>query len=586
MLTDPKLRSQVDQLWDKLWTGGLSNPLDAIEQFSYLLFLKRLDETETRRERSASMRGIAYTSNVPQEMRWSHWTNFQAREMLDHLRGEVFPWFRSLSSDSEGAFTRYMQNAELKLNKPNTLVEACNLIGEMQISAQNRDVQGDLYEYLLNKLSTAGRNGQFRTPRHIIRMMVEMTEPKAHERIGDLAAGTAGFLANAYEYVLEQNTSLDVLERDSDGTVHNAAGDLLTDELRTHLEGPEGLRGYDNDSGMTLLRIGTMNLMLHGINAPQFNHADTLSKSFTETRSYDVLLMNPPFKGGIDTNDVNDDFKKYMSKPMKKKDGAVKSGTGKSELLFLHLMLRALEMGGRAAVIVPEGVLSGSTNAHIETRKKLIEENRLEGVVSMPSGVFKPYAGVSTAVLFFTKGANTERIWFYDMAHDGLSLDDKRQKVSENDIPDILECWRERHDVSFTETRSDRIASLKTELAPLKETRLKMQAELNRLTFESVIASDGDAAEEARTMLEADQTKLNEVNTQITPLQTQFDRLTRQFWVSKEQVKAHKYELLANRYRQVEQDKAYFETPQVAIQRLLTLEGIMASEIKTLESLV
>ena len=189
MLTDPKLRSQVDQLWDKLWTGGLSNPLDAIEQFSYLLFLKRLDENETARERSASLRGTAYTPNVPQEMRWSHWTNFQAREMLDHLRGTVFPWFRALSSDSEGSFTRYMQKAELKLNKPGTLVEACNLIGEMQISAQNRDVQGDLYEYLLNKLSMAGRNGQFRTPRHIIRMMVEMVEPKAHERIGDLAAG-------------------------------------------------------------------------------------------------------------------------------------------------------------------------------------------------------------------------------------------------------------------------------------------------------------------------------------------------------------------------------------------------------------
>ena len=425
MLTDPKLRSQVDQLWTKLWTGGLSNPLDAIEQFSYLLFLKRLNENETARERSASMRGAAYTPNVPQEMRWSHWTNFQAREMLDHLRGTVFPWFRALSGDSEGSFTRYMQNAELKLNKPGTLVEACNLIGEMQISAQNRDVQGDLYEYLLNKLSTAGRNGQFRTPRHIIRMMVEMVEPKAHERIGDLAAGTAGFLANAYEYILEQNTSEDVLECDPDGTVHNAIGDLLSPELRAHLEGPEGLRGFDNDSGMTLLRIGTMNLMLHGINAPQFEHADTLSKSFTETSAYDVLLMNPPFKGAVDKGDVSDTLPTTMTK---------------SELLFLHLMIRTLEMGGRAAVIVPDGVLFGSSKAHTETRKKLIEENRLEGVLSMPSGVFKPYAGVSTAVLFFTKGAKTERIWFYDMAFDGLSLDDKRQRARENDIPDILTC--------------------------------------------------------------------------------------------------------------------------------------------------
>ena len=592
MLTDPKLRSQVEQLWDKLWTGGLSNPLDAIEQFSYLLFLKRLDENETARERNAFQRKIEYTPNVPQEMRWSHWTNFQAREMLDHLRGKVFPWFRTLSSDSEGSFTRYMQNAELKLNKPSTLVEACNLIGEMQISTQNRDVQGDLYEYLLNKLSTAGRNGQFRTPRHIIRMMVEMADPKAHERIGDLAAGTAGFLANAYEYVLEQNTAPDALERDLDGTVHNASGDLLSDELRAHLEGPEGLRGYDNDSGMTLLRIGTMNLMLHGINAPQFNHADTLSKSFTETRSYDVLLMNPPFKGGIDTNDVHDDFKKYMSKPTKPKkdkDGNEKGGkpgTGKSELLFLHLMLRALEMGGRAAVIVPDGVLFGSSKAHTETRKKLIEENRLEGVVSMPSGVFKPYAGVSTAVLFFTKGANTERIWFYDMAHDGLSLDDKRQRVRENDIPDILTCWRERKNAAFTETRQARIEQLKTELAPLKEKRLGMQAELNRLTFESVIAVDGDAAEAARTLLDADQQKLDELSARIAPLQAQLEQLTRQFWVSKERVKANKYDLSASRYRQVEQDEAYYETPQVTMQRLLTLEGIMASEARDIQELL
>lgn len=571
MLTDPKLRSQVDQLWDKLWTGGLSNPLDAIEQFSYLLFLKRLDENETGRERHANRLNTVYTPNVPQEMRWSYWTHLQAREMLDHLRGIVFPWFRSLSGDSEGSFTRYMQNAELKLNKPGTLVEACNLIGEMEISAQNRDVQGDLYEYLLNKLSTAGRNGQFRTPRHIIRMMVEMAEPKAHERIGDLAAGTAGFLANAYEYVLEQNTSEDVLERDPDGTVHNAVGDLLTPELRAHLEGQEGLRGYDNDSGMTLLRIGTMNLMPHGINAPQFNHADTLSKSFTETGSYDVLLMNPPFKGAVDKGDVSD---------------TLPGTTTKSELLFLHLMLRALEMGGRAAVIVPDGVLFGSSKAHTETRRKLIEENRLEGIVSMPSGVFKPYAGVSTAVLFFTKGANTERIWFYDMAHDGLSLDDKRQRVAENDIPDILECWRERHNVGFTEARNDRIAGLKIELAPLKEERLRMQAELNRLTFESVIAPDGDEAEAARALLDADQKKLNKLNAQIVPLQGQLDRLTRQFWVTKERVQANKYDLSASRYRQVEQDEAYFETPQVTMQRLLTLEEIMISEIKTLESSV
>ena len=362
-----------------------------------------------------------------------------------------------------------------------------------------------------------------------------------------------------------------MLERDPDGTVHNAIGDLLSPEVRAHLEGPEGLRGFDNDSGMTLLRIGTMNLMLHGINAPQFNHADTLSKSFSETSAYDVLLMNPPFKGAVDKGDVSD---------------TLPTTTTKSELLFLHLMLRALEMGGRAAVIVPDGVLFGSSKAHTETRKKLIEENRLEGVVSMPSGVFKPYAGVSTAVLFFTKGAKTERIWFYDMAFDGLSLDDKRQRIRENDIPDILTCWRERRNPAFTETRQAHIEQLKTELAPLKEKRLGMQADINRLTFESVIAADGDAAEAARALLDADQEKLDAVNAQIAPLQAQLERLTRQFWVSKERVRANKYDLSASRYRQLEQDETYYESPEVTMQRLLTLEEIMASEIKALEVLV
>lgn len=527
--------------------------------------MKRLDENETARERNALRRGLEYTPGVPPEMRWGYWTNLQAREMLEHLHGTVFPRFRSLSGEGEGVFTRYMQNAELKLNKPGTLVEACNLIGERHVSAQNRDVQGDLYGYLLNKLSTAGRNGQFRTPRHIIRTMVGMTDPKAHERIGDLAAGTAGFLANAYEYILEQNTSEDVLERDEGGNVHNAAGDLLSPELRAHLEGPEGLRGFDNDSGMTIRRSVTMNLMLHGIASPSFRHADTLSKDFTETRAYDVLLMNPPFKGAVDKGDVSP---------------TLPSTTTKSELLFLHLMLRALEMGGRAAVIVPDGVLFGSSNAHVEVRRKLIEENRLEGVVSMPSGVFKPYAGVSTAVLLFTKGAKTERIWFYDMAHDGLSLDDKRQRVRENDIPDILFCWRERKNAAFTEARGADIERLKAELAPLKAERLKMQAEMNRLTFESVVAADGEEADGARALLEADQKKLDELNARIAPLQAQLEQLTRHFWVTKDRVKENKYDLSASRYREAVQDEAYFEMPQVTMERLLRLEGIMASEAR------
>jgi type I restriction enzyme M protein len=403
MLTDTKLRSQVDMLWDKLWTGGLTNPLDSIEQLSYLLFLKRLDDEEDRRQKMAQLRKQPYQPRIPADMRWSYWTHLQAASALEHLRDKVFPWFRSLG-DSGSSFELYMKNAELKINKPGLLIEACKLIDQMHISAQNQDVQGDLYEYLLGRLNTSGLNGQFRTPRHIIHMMVHMIDPHPNERIGDLAAGTGGFLVNAFQYILEQYTPPESLTYDSEGWPHNMTGELLTEEQRQFLQ-TDAFRGYDNDSGMTMLRIGSMNLMLHGIEHPRFFYMDTLSKAFNETKAYDVILMNPPFKGAVDKADVNPTLPGY---------------TTKSELLFLHLILRALDMGGRVAVIMPDGVLFGSGKAHVETRKKLIEENRLDGVVSMPSGVFKPYAGVSTAVLFFTRGGTTDRIWFYDMDHDGF----------------------------------------------------------------------------------------------------------------------------------------------------------------------
>lgn len=567
MLTDPKLRSQVDQLWDKFWTGGLSNPLDAIEQFSYLLFLKRLDESEDRREKQARRRNQPFVPRIPVEMRWSHWRNFQAEPALRHLKEQVFPWFRELG-DAESSFTRYMSNAECKINKPSLLIEACTIIDQMQISAQNQDVQGDLYEYLLSKLNTAGRNGQFRTPRHIIRMMVQMIDPQPGERIGDLAAGTCGFLVNAYEHILAQHTSPEILEYDAAGQPHNLVGDRLTEEQRHFLQNG-AFRGYDNDSGMTMLRIGSMNMMLHGIESPRFFYDDTLSKAFTERREYDVILMNPPFKGAVDKNDLGDELL---------------DSTGKSELLFLHLILRALDMGGRVAVIVPDGVLFGTSKAHIETRKKIIESNRLDGVVAMPGGVFKPYAGVSTAVLLFTRGAHTKRIWFYDMDHDGFSLDDKRQPVPENDIPDILECWRNRTKPEFAAARQTRWDALKAELGPLKAERLRLEAEINQLTFESVIAPEGDT--HASTALEAARQQVSELQARITPLQAQLNQLSRQFWVTKVQVAANKYDLSASRYRQLEQDETYHEQPRVTLERLLRLEQVMAEEVRELEGMM
>jgi type I restriction enzyme M protein len=569
LLTDPKLRSQVDQLWDRLWSGGLSNPFDAIEQVSYLLFLKRLDDLEKQKKRRAQREGKLYLPDLPTELRWDHWTKMKATDALQHLKEVIFPKLRDMGAEGS-SFERYMQNAECKINKPSLLIETCNLIDQMQISSQNQDVQGDLYEYMLSYLNIAGRGGQFRTPRHIIRMMVKMVSPKPGERIGDLAAGTCGFLVNAYQHILETHTSSDILEYDERGWPHNLVGDLLTAKQRQFLQ-EHAFRGYDNDSGMTMLRIGSMNLMLHGIEKPRFFYMDTLSKSFTEERDYDVILMNPPFKGAVDKDDVSD---------------TLPHNTTRSEILFVHLIHRALDMGGRCAVIVPDGVLFGSSRAHVALRKKLVEQNRLDGVVSMPGGVFKPYAGVSTAVLLFTRGATTDRIWFYDMAHDGFSLDDKRLPVPENDIPDILECWHHRHDPEFQVARQARLEELQAQVAPLKAERLRLQGEINRLTFESVIAPDPKGFEKPLGSLDAVNDELADLEAQIAPLQAQIDQLTRQFWVTKKQIKANKYDLSASRYRQVEPDEAYYEKPQVTMERLLELEQVMAEEVKELFSLL
>src|SRR5712692_5996669 len=472
MLTDSALRSKVDALWDKLWSGGLSNPLDAIEQLSFLLFLKRLDEREQDAERAARLRGKKHQPIFPDaKLRWSHWTQLPADQALRHVKEKVFPFIKTLGGEG-GSFAQQMANAEFKINKTSLLIEAAKAIDDMQISSQNQDVQGDLYEYLLSKLNTAGQNGQFRTPRHIIRMMVKMLDSRPGERVCDPAAGTCGFLVNAWQHLLESHTDPRDLTFDDEGWPHGLTGSRLKREEWDFAQ-KNAFTGFDSDSGMTMLRIGSMNLMLHGLTSPRFHYTDTLSKNFNEERAYDIVLANPPFKGAIDAADVN------PSLPAKCK---------KTEILFLHLFLRLLENGGRAAVIVPDGVLFGSSRAHIEVRKKLIEDNRLDAVVSMPSGVFRPYAGVSTAVLVFTRGSSTDKIWFYDMEHDGFSLDDKRQKVADNDIPDLLECWKKRKDVKFQQKRTQRLADLNKQIAPLKADRMKHQATIHRLRFEEVIA--------------------------------------------------------------------------------------------------
>jgi type I restriction enzyme M protein len=465
----------------------------------------------------------------------------------------------------------------------------------MDISGQNQDVQGDLYEYLLGKLNTAGTNGQFRTPRHVIRMMVKMLDPRPGERVCDPAAGTCGFLVNAWQHLLETHTDPRDLTLDEEGWPHGLTGSRL-ERKEWDFAQTRAFTGYDNDSGMTMLRIGSMNLMLHGLTSPRFHYTDTLSKGFNEERAYDIVLANPPFKGAIDDADVN------PSLPAKCK---------KTEILFLHLFLRLLENGGRAAVIVPDGVLFGSSNAHAEIRKQLIEENRLDGVVSMPSGVFRPYAGVSTAVLLFTKAAATERIWFYDMEHDGFSLDDKRQRVPENDIPDLLACWQHRHDPKFQKQRAGRLAALQKQIAPLKADRLKHHAVIHRLKFEEVVAasprpSDGRGAgsegkrsprplgegqgegkaDAARTAREKAEAELAQLNQRIAPLENEINQLGRQFWVTKEQVAAQNYDLSASRYRQVEQEEVFYEKPAVTLERMRQLEQAAEHDVAALKNMV
>ncbi|MBS4027191.1 MAG: N-6 DNA methylase [Ignavibacteriales bacterium] len=423
MLTDSILKSQVDALWNRFWSGGIANPLTAIEQMSYLLFLRRLEDDDNAQSASAKRRGQSHTSifRGNEKCRWSYWSQLPGEQMLKHVRDTVFEFLRNLG-DETSTFTQYMQDAMFIIPKASLLQEAVKIIDDMHISEQNIDVQGDLYEYLLMQLTTAGKNGQFRTPRHIIRMMVKLVNPKIGDRMCDPAGGTAGFLVAGYEHILEMNTSDEVKEYDEEGKVHHLIGDKIADKkllkfLKTHT-----LTGFDFDT--TMVRIGAMNLMLHGIDNPNFRYTDALSKSFTEKETYDVVLANPPFKGSIDASDINERF-------------SLK--TTKTELLFLELMYDLLVTGGRCGVIVPDGVLFGTSNAHIGLRKILLDKCNVEGIISMPSGVFKPYAGVSTAIIIFTKGEETKNVWFYDMQADGFSLDDKRQKISDNDIPDIIE---------------------------------------------------------------------------------------------------------------------------------------------------
>ena len=457
MITGP-LKSQIDKLWEEFWTGGITNPLTVIEQISFLMFARLLDIAEAREERIAARSGKPFKGKFgrdEQHLRWSNFKQLDAPEMLRVVRDEVFPHLKRAFEEETGTGAArqasIMADAMLMIQKPSLLVSAVNMIDRLPLT--EGDTKGDLYEYLLGKLTTAGINGQFRTPRHIIRLMVEMLDPKPSETVGDPACGTAGFLVEVMLYLLRKYTSPEGVFVGEDGEKHYS-GDLL-EPYREHIQ-TDMLHGFDFD--VTMLRIASMNMMLHGVERPDIRYQDTLSNTFLErypllaTSGFDVILANPPFTGRLDESEVHASLV-----------GKVK--TRKTELLFLSLILRMLKRGGRSATIVPDGVLFGSSKAHLALRRMLVEENQLEAVISLPSGVFKPYAGVSTAIIVFSKGGQTENVFYYDVKADGFSLDDKRTELDHtkhdtDNLPDVLARWRER------EAEADRPRTAQSFLVP------------------------------------------------------------------------------------------------------------------------
>jgi len=486
-----ELKGKIDQLWNKFWSGGISNPLTAIEQITYLLFMRRMDDLDLQHQANAEWSEEPYISKfsgtwIPPEyrarkadtdteedrqrkleeeqkfaiekstLRWSEFKRMTADDMLVHVRDKVFPFLKDLNGSASN-FTHHMRNAALVISKSSLLVEAVKTIDEIyevmeKDSEENgqafQDIQGDVYEFLLNAIASAGKNGQFRTPRHIIKLVADLVQPKLGQRIADPACGSAGFLLGAYQYIvtdLAKQSGTGKLVTDEDGFYRTSVSSSLTETTKQTLQ--QSLWGYDIDS--TMVRLGLMNLMMHGIDEPNIDYKDTLSKSYNQEGEYDIIMANPPFTGSIDKGDINENLK---------------LNTTKSELLFMENIYRMLRKGGTAGVVIPQGVLFGSGKAFKELRQILVDRCELKAVITMPSGVFKPYAGVSTAILIFTKVWDrdekvlepaTTHTWFYDMKDDGYSLDDKRQKQDNNgDLQDIVAQYHARNPDTDCEDRT------------------------------------------------------------------------------------------------------------------------------------
>lgn len=424
-----ELKNKIDSLWDAFAAGGLVNPLEVIEQITYLIFIHDLDVSDTMREKESVMLGLPFESIFAGEikigdrdvegkqLKWSVFHDFSAQKMYAVMQERIFPFIKNLHGDKDSAYSKYMEDAIFKLPTPlllSKVVDSLDDIFALMEEKKDMDIRGDVYEYLLSKISQSGLNGQFRTPRHIIRMMVELMAPSAEDVICDPACGTSGFLVTAGEYLKEKHKEEIFFDRQK------------KDHYMNHM-----FYGYDMDR--TMLRIGAMNMMTHGVENPFIEYRDSLSEQNTDKDKFTLILANPPFKGSLDAEVVSGDLLKVCK-------------TKKTELLFLALFVRMMKVGGRCACIVPDGVLFGSSKAHKDIRKELMENQRLEAVISMPAGVFKPYAGVSTGIIVFTKTnhGGTDRVWFYDMQADGFSLDDKRTPVNDNDIPDIVERFHNR----------------------------------------------------------------------------------------------------------------------------------------------
>lgn len=504
------IKNQVDQIWNTFWSGGVSNPLSVIEQITYLLFAKRLDELHTAKEKQANLLGETLDNPIfePQQsdLRWSRFKDFDPERKFNVFKDQVFPFIKSLNGRAGSAYTRFMKDAVFIIPNPALLDKVTNMIDA--IPMHDRDTKGDLYEYMLSKIATAGQNGQFRTPRHIIKLMVELTAPTPKDIICDPACGTCGYLVAAAEYLEQHHKTM-----------------LLDETLKEHFH-HHMFHGADFDSSM--LRIGAMNMTLHGIDNPSIENRDSLSEDHSLHRNaYTLILANPPFKGSLDFDGTAKDLLQVCK-------------TKKTELLFISLFLQQLKPGGRCACIVPDGVLFGSSNAHQQLRQTLVEQHQLNAVISMPSGVFKPYAGVSTAILIFTRtdSGGTDRVWFYDMQADGFSLDDKREP--------LLTPEQQQELIRHSRAGGNPVLHARNNIPDIVARYEQWQA--TQQGFE--------------------------------------DKKQQAFVVSKADIVANKYDLSINRYREIEYQQVEYESPLVILDRLEALEAEILEDLKDLRRML